>query len=70
MSSILLKNIVVAGNLSDILIVDERIASVVPAGEGSEAVPADEVVDCTGKAAAPGFVNMHTHAGMALMRGI
>ena len=70
MSSILLKNIVVAGNLSDILIVDERIASVVPAGEGSEAVPADEVVDCTGKAATPGFVNMHTHAGMAMMRGI
>ena len=70
MSSILLKNIVVAGNLSDMLIVDERIASVVPAGEGSEAVPADEVVDCTGKAAAPGFVNMHTHAGMAMMRGI
>lgn len=70
MSSILLKNIVVAGNLSDMLIVDERIASVVPAGEGSEAVPADEIVDCTGKAAAPGFVNMHTHAGMAMMRGI
>ena len=70
MSSILLKNIVVAGNLSDILIVDERIASVVPAGEGSEDVHADEVVDCTGKAAAPGFVNMHTHAGMAMMRGI
>lgn len=70
MSSILLKNIVVAGNLSDILIVDERIASVVPAGDGSEAVPADEIVDCTGKAAAPGFVNMHTHAGMAMMRGI
>ena len=70
MSSLLLKNIEVAGNLSDILIVDERIASVVPAGEGSEAVPADEVVDCTGKAATPGFVNMHTHAGMAMMRGI
>lgn len=70
MSSLLLKNIEVAGNLSDILIVDERIASVVPAGEGNEAFPADEVVDCTGKAAAPGFVNMHTHAGMAMMRGI
>ena len=70
MSSILLKNIVVAGNLSDMLIVDERIASVLPAGEESEAVPADEIVDCTGKAAAPGLVNMHTHAGMAMMRGI
>ena len=29
-----------------------------------------EVVDCTGKVAVPGFVNMHTHAAMSLMRGI
>ena len=29
-----------------------------------------EVVDCAGKAALPGFINMHTHAGMALMRGV
>ena len=69
MSSILLKNIEVAGNLSDILIADERIASVVPAG-GDQFVSADETVDCTGKVATPGFVNMHTHAGMAMMRGI
>ena len=70
MSRILLKNISVAGNLSDILIEDERISSVVPAGEGGTDVSADETLDCTGKAAVPGFVNMHTHAGMSLMRGI
>ena len=28
------------------------------------------MVECKGKAAFPGFMNMHTHAGMALMRGI
>jgi 5-methylthioadenosine/S-adenosylhomocysteine deaminase len=27
-------------------------------------------VDCTGKAVIPGFINMHTHAAMSLMRGI
>ena len=70
MSRILLKNISVAGNLSDILIEDARISSVVPAGEGGTDVSADETLDCTGKAAVPGFVNMHTHAGMSLMRGI
>lgn len=29
-----------------------------------------EVVECKDKAAFPGLMNMHTHAGMALMRGI
>lgn len=28
------------------------------------------VIDCTGKAVLPGFVNMHTHAAMILLRGI
>jgi 5-methylthioadenosine/S-adenosylhomocysteine deaminase len=27
-------------------------------------------MDCTGKAAFPSFINMHTHAGMTLMKGI
>lgn len=27
------------------------------------------VIDCTGKAAVPGFVNMHTHSAMTLTRG-
>ena len=29
-----------------------------------------EVLDCTGKTAVPGFVNMHTHAGMMMMKGV
>ena len=34
-------------------------------------VPVDaEIVECSGRAALPGFINMHTHAGMAMMRGI
>ena len=27
-------------------------------------------MDCTGKTAFPGFINMHTHAGMSMMRGL
>ena len=34
-------------------------------------VPVDaEIVECSGRTALPGFINMHTHAGMAMMRGI
>ena len=72
MSKILLKNIVVEGLTSDIRIEDGVIVSLNPsdcqAYSGSD--PSEEVVDCTGRAAVPGFVNMHTHAGMSMMRGI
>ena len=71
MNMILLKNITVSGVVSDILINDGVIASV---SEASADIPDHaseaEVVDCTGKAAFPGFVNMHTHAGMSMMRGV
>lgn len=68
---ILLKNITVADKVSDVLIKDAHIASILPAGSAAVEYEADvEVVDCTGKVAVPGFVNMHTHAGMSLMRGI
>lgn len=70
--SILLKNILVKDDVSDILIRGNRIAGIWKSSEcnGSEADPETEVVECKGKAAFPGFINMHTHAGMALMRGI
>lgn len=58
---------------SDILIKGDRIARIAPAGtlRGSGEVPSGtRTVDCAGKAAVPGFVNMHTHAAMSLMRGI
>ena len=66
----ILKNIMVGGVPSDILIDGNKIASVVKAGTVACDKPEDEVVDCTGKAALPGFVNMHTHAAMTLMRGM
>lgn len=69
MSGILLKNIINGGVKSDILIRDSRIEEIAAAGT---LVPAegDEVVDCGGKTAVPGFVNMHLHAGMSMMRGV
>lgn len=69
MSGMLLKNIITGGVRSDILIRGNRIEEV--AAEGM-LVPAegDEVVDCGGMTAVPGFVNMHLHAGMSMMRGV
>ncbi|MBQ8838560.1 MAG: amidohydrolase [Bacteroidales bacterium] len=69
-----MKNIILQGVESDILIADDRISGIFP----SASVPAEEsgipscteTVDCSGKTALPGFVNMHTHAGMSMMRGI
>ena len=71
MGNILLRNIVTEGVESDILIEGNTIAGIYPAG--SAECPDTEgacVVDCEGKTAVPGFVNMHTHAGMSMMRGI
>lgn len=72
MNMILLKNIVVEGVLSDVLIKDTLIEGISSSSEDSFSSICDEaeVVDCAGKTAVPGLVNMHTHAGMALMRGI
>ena len=70
MGAILLKNIQSEGVVSDILIEGNLITKVVPS-DSQIVVPEDvEIVDCTGKAAFPGLINMHTHAGMSLMKGI
>lgn len=70
MVGILLKNIISDGRAVDILIDGMRIRSITPHGSSTFHADAVEVVDCTGKAAMPGLVNMHTHAGMAMMRGV
>ncbi len=73
MGKILLENIVTEGVVADILIDADRIAGVFPAGScrvSQECTDDVYVVECEGKTAVPGFVNMHTHAGMAMMRGI
>lgn len=73
MGKILLKNIVTEGVVADILIDADRIAGVFPAGTFCDSQDCGDdvyVVECEGKTAVPGFVNMHTHAGMAMMRGV
>lgn len=53
---------VVAG---DVLIEDGRIEAV-----GSLDGEADEVIDCTGCAVLPGFINLHQHVANTLLRGV
>lgn len=50
------------------LLVDGR--GIARLSEAPFEAPGAEVVDCTGKAVIPGFVNMHTHAAMLLLRGV
>lgn len=73
MKAILLKNILLDGRRADIFINDGRIAGISPAGTaayaGADTPEGVGELDCTGKAAIPGFINMHTHAAMSLMRG-
>lgn len=70
MAGILLKNITLNGSQRDISICGGIISKISDAGSSAGDSPESEVIDCTGKAAFPGFVNMHTHAGMSLMRGM
>lgn len=69
MGRILLKNILLDDNACDILIEDCLISKIHPHAEAYICEGA-EIVDCTGKAAVPGFVNSHTHSAMTLMRGV
>ena len=66
---ILLQNILVDGTPKNLFIEGTRIRRILPYPE-TEGLIADETVDCTGKAAIPGFINMHTHGAMILLRGI
>ena len=67
MGMILLKDIVLNGKECDILIEGNRISRISDAG--MQVADAD-VMHCKGKVVVPGFVNMHTHAGMSMMRGV
>lgn len=71
MDKILLRNITLEGRQVDISIADGLIKKIGPHSL-SQPEPASgvETVDCTGKVAVPGFINMHTHAAMSLMRGV
>ncbi len=72
MGDILLKDITVEGSRKDILISKGLISAIEPSGSCADWELAGdiEMMDCSGKVAIPGFVNMHTHSPMSLMRGI
>lgn len=71
MNDIFLKNIgLIDGSKANIRIADGKIEKIAPCGEDLTPEPGDEVIDCSRKVAVPGFINMHTHAAMSLMRGV
>ena len=72
MPGILLKNVTVGDRQCDIVIDGGKFSRIVKAGEIQDSFPtsAYDVLDCTCLTAIPGFVNSHTHAAMALMRGV
>lgn len=72
MGAILLKNVAISDSRKDVLIDKGLICKIEPAGSCADWELAGdvEIMDCTGKAAIPGFINMHTHAAMSLMRGV
>ncbi|NCC46643.1 MAG: amidohydrolase [Bacteroidia bacterium] len=65
-SNILIKGVLLHDSKQDIWIKGNRIEKIGVDIECSGAT----LIDGKGKAAIPGFVNMHTHAAMTLMRGI
>lgn len=69
MGKILLKNILHKDIPVDVEIAEGLIVRIGAAGTMSPEGET-EILDCTGKAVVPGFVNMHTHAAMSLMRGV
>ncbi|NJF25050.1 amidohydrolase family protein [Thermococcus sp. Bubb.Bath] len=70
--SILIKNghVIYGENLdvvcADVLIEGNRIVKV----EKSINETADTVIDATGRVVSPGFINLHTHSPMGLLRGL
>lgn len=64
--TILIKDILFNNSKIDILIKGNKIAKIAPSLECSSC----EVINGNGKAVIPGFMNMHTHAAMTLMRGM
>ena len=64
-NSILVRNVLLNGNVSNILIEGNRFADL---SAPSDAV-ADVVVEGDGKAILPAFYNTHNHAAMSLLRG-
>lgn len=77
MSSILIQGVVVLTmqgrdsviNDAEIAIAGDRIISVGKRGSTPAGFKADKIIDASGMAAMPGFINAHTHSSMTLLRG-
>lgn len=63
--NLLIRNVLFDNRITDILIEDNQIVKI---EKGIDAV-VDRIIDGTGKAVVPGFINAHTHAAMTLFRG-
>ncbi|MBR5621691.1 MAG: amidohydrolase [Opitutales bacterium] len=66
MRKILLKDTMLNGNRTDVLIAGHRFEKIAP---GQIADAGTEIVNATGTAILPPFYNTHTHAAMTLLRG-
>jgi len=53
-----------------VVVADGRVHDVLAAGLSRERYPAARRIELPGHALIPGFVNLHTHAAMTLMRGL
>lgn len=56
--------------LADVLLSGDRIASVLPAGEGLLPSGAGETIDCGGKTLLPGFFDIHAHLNWDYYNGV
>lgn len=65
MTTLLLKNILLDGRTTNILIKDGLFADLNAAADAA----ADSIYDASGEAIVPSFFNTHTHAAMTLLRG-
>lgn len=67
MGKILIKHVILDGKKKDIFINGDKIETI---ADTLEAKGDEEVIDAQWKHVIPGFVNMHTHSAMTLMRGV
>ena len=69
MQDIFLKDITLDGAQKDILVRDGLVSRIADPGEMTAPVGA-ELMDCQDKVAMPGFINMHVHTPMTMMKGV